>query len=83
MSSSGVDAIELSGPWFHYKAKDEFYFKEYAAQIAATIKAPVILIGGNRDYEAMSAVLNTASIAYFGLSRPFIAEPDLVKRWVA
>lgn len=81
LADSGVNAIEVSGAWYNYKAKDKFYFKQYAEEAAAENKAPIILVGGNKNYDSMTDLLNKTSIKYFSMCRPLIAEPDLVKRW--
>jgi 2,4-dienoyl-CoA reductase-like NADH-dependent reductase (Old Yellow Enzyme family) len=81
LGDAGIDAIEVSGPWMRFHPKDEFYFKESAEKAAASGKTPFILTGGNRDFDAMMRVLNETPIEYFGLCRPLIAEPTLVKRW--
>lgn len=59
----------------------ESYFKVYAAKLAENIDIPVILIGGNRHLEIMEELLNNTKIAYFTLSRPLTAEPDLIRKW--
>ncbi|GKU30501.1 NADH:flavin oxidoreductase [Clostridium folliculivorans] len=77
----GVNAVEISGSSHTFKAQQEAYFKDYAAEIAKEVDIPVIVVGGNRDYAAMEAILNETSIEYFSFSRPFIAESDFIKRW--
>ncbi|GKU24405.1 oxidoreductase [Clostridium folliculivorans] len=77
----GVNAVEISGSSHTFKPQQEAYFKDYAAEIAKEVDIPVIVVGGNRDYAAMEAILNETSIEYFSFSRPFIAESDFIKRW--
>ena len=78
-----IDGVEISGglsPW-DMNASREGVFGEYAAQIAKLIKAPVIVVGVNRDPQAMQETLDTTNIQYFSLSRPLLREPNLVQRW--
>ena len=88
-----MDAIEVSGN-IHGKAEkmigQEFdqhvltkngYFIEYAKIIAEEQKVPVFVTGGYRDPRDMEELLNTTDITVFGMSRPLLSEPDLVKRW--
>lgn len=81
LTNLGVDAIEVSGDWYLYNPEDEFYFRDYAERIADEDGAPVILVGGNRDYNTMIEILNETSIKYFSMCRPLIAEPNLINRW--
>lgn len=89
----GVDAIEISGN-IHGKAKSmvgemydglalekEGYFLNYAKIISQKIRIPVITVGGFSQIESIQNVLEETKIAYVALSRPLLAEPDLVKRW--
>ncbi len=87
----GISAVEVSGgtelsrPNEGFSRKiaknEEPYFKAYTEQLAAAIKIPVILVGGNRDFDVMTDILNQTSIEYFSLSRPLLCEPDLINRW--
>lgn len=81
LGDAGINAIEVSGPWMRFHPKDKFYFKESTEKAAASGKVSFILTGGNRDFDAMTRVLNETPIEYFGLCRPLIAEPELVNRW--
>lgn len=92
LSAMGIDAIEISGgigaagtPYAPHLAvpseRDEAYFAKAAAVVAAEVDVPVILVGGLRTPAVMQRLLETTEIACFALSRPFLAEPHLVKRW--
>lgn len=89
----GVDAIELSGN-IHGKAKGmvgevydglsiqkEGYFIDYADAIGAELGIPVITVGGFANFHAVESALHFKHIDYFALSRPLLAEPDLIARW--
>ncbi|MFP4482387.1 MAG: NADH:flavin oxidoreductase [Thermovirgaceae bacterium] len=92
LSGAGIDAIEISGgigaagtPYSSHRPvsseKDEAYFSEAAAAVAAEVDTPIILVGGLRSPAVMQRLLEITEIACFALSRPFLAEPHLVKRW--
>jgi 2,4-dienoyl-CoA reductase-like NADH-dependent reductase (Old Yellow Enzyme family) len=81
LAAAGINAIEISGNLMNLSPQGESYFKDYAAEIAAEIDTPIIVVGGNRDYESMAKTVNQTQIEYFSLSRPLIAQADLVKRW--
>jgi 2,4-dienoyl-CoA reductase-like NADH-dependent reductase (Old Yellow Enzyme family) len=94
LDEMGIDLIEISGNVGYNQAppvifetgisKDtskQSYFSKYAAEIAKTVKAPVSVVGGNRNFELMTEILNNTNISYFSLSRTLLSEPDLINKW--
>lgn len=83
----GIDAIEVSGgyvsspPSLGPCRKEEGYFGDYAEQLARELPIPVIAVGGNRDFDAMTKVVRESAVSAVSLSRPLIREPNLVERW--
>lgn len=63
--------------------ENQSYFRSHAARLAETLPIPIILIGGNRQFERMTEILNSTKISYFTLSRPLTAEPDLINIWAS
>ena len=85
LARNGIDSIEVSGngtsvPGIRARV-NEAYFKEFALALADMVSVPVILVGGHRSIEGMEQVLNAGHIAFLSLSRPFVREPSLPKRW--
>ncbi len=91
----GMDAIELSGN-IHGSAKqsvgqtveghlieEEGYFYHYGDIISQEVDIPVMTVGGLSTPKRIEEILNETNLALFGLSRPLLAEPDLIKRWQA
>ncbi|ANO34786.1 oxidoreductase [Vibrio breoganii] len=89
----GVDAIIVSGN-IHGKASEmvgesfdgytlqqEGYFHEYGHVISQDVKVPVITVGGLSDFDAIESIANNTGIDFFAVSRPLLAEPQLIKRW--
>ena len=89
----GIGGIEVSGN-IHGKGEamigetfdghtlqKEAYFSEFAKIIAEEINAPVITVGGIKNYSTTEDLLNSSNIAMFALSRPLLTEPHLIKRW--
>lgn len=62
-------------------SEDESYFAKYAAELADEVRVPVILVGGNRDFDKLEALVNSTKIDYVAMSRPLIREPGLINRW--
>ena len=78
LTALGVDAIEASGNWLPLATRSAVYFKDAAAVIAEENDVPVILTGGCRDYDEMTAILNETEIGYFGIARPLMKNPNLI-----
>ena len=89
----GVDGLEISGN-VHGKAREmtgqvfdgimiekEGYFINYAKEIKKIVKIPIITVGGFTTYTGILEKYNETGIDYFGLSRPLLSEPDLIKKW--
>jgi len=94
VSKLGVDIIEVSavnsssGNGLKPSIKGansiekQSYFREAADNIARQIKSKIVLMGGNKDFNLMSEILNTSEIEYFSMSRALLCEPDLVNKWM-
>ena len=94
LQEGGIDAVESSGGTFlsgklgpsrgGIKSEDrEAYFKEAAKAFRGKLKIPVILVGGIRSFQVAETLVNEGYADYISMSRPFIREPDLVKRWAS
>ena len=91
LAQLGVSAIEISGGSPSSRANEgavrtisaeqESYFKTYAAEIAKDVTIPVILVGGNRNFDQLMEIINQTSIEYIALCRPLIRESNLISRW--
>ena len=87
LAELGIDAIEVSGGSFSSRPnesparKEEGYFRWHADQLARELPVPVIVVGGNRDYETMTNLIRESAIIAVSLSRPLIRECALVERW--
>jgi 2,4-dienoyl-CoA reductase-like NADH-dependent reductase (Old Yellow Enzyme family) len=90
--AEGIDAIELSGGILSSpklspsrlgikKEDQEAYFREDARKFKSQIDVPLILVGGNRSFAVAEALVQEGVADYISMSRPFIREPDLIKRW--
>ena len=92
LGEGGIDAIELSGGTFvsgklnpsrvGIKSEEkEAYFREAAKLFKEKINVPLILVGGNRSFELAEQLVDEGYADYISMSRPFIREPGLIKRW--
>jgi 2,4-dienoyl-CoA reductase-like NADH-dependent reductase (Old Yellow Enzyme family) len=92
LADAGLDAIELSGglltggklapsrPGIDSEEK-EAYFSEEARAFRKAIRIPLILVGGIRSFEVSERLVQDGLADYISMSRPFIREPDLIRRW--
>ena len=90
LETAGIDAIELSGGLLnnpnvmrstHDSGDTRAYFQSEARVFKETLNIPLILVGGIRSYEAAEQLVGEGFADYISMSRPFIREPGLVKRW--
>ena len=90
LETAGIDAIELSGGLLnnpnimrstHDSGDTPAYFQSEAKVFKKTVNVPLILVGGIRSYEAAEQLVGEGLADYISMSRPFIREPGLVKRW--
>lgn len=81
LDKMGIDSVEVSGGDFR-SFKGESFFKEYANRLSKGINAPIMLVGGNRNFNNMNSILNSTDIEYFSICRPLICEPDLINKFI-
>jgi 2,4-dienoyl-CoA reductase-like NADH-dependent reductase (Old Yellow Enzyme family) len=92
LDSLGVSAIEVSGGISEFNLgfaltgintpEKEAYFATAAKAIKDAVSCPVILVGGLRSIAVMESVIEKGIADMVALCRPFIKEPDLVKRFL-
>ncbi len=84
LDNRGIDLIEVSGN-FPSRPKitveTESFFKDFAKKLTSTVNCATMLTGGNKTFENIEKVLNDTDVDFIGISRPLIAEIDLIKKW--
>jgi len=94
LQEGGIDAIELSGGTIvsgklspsrmGIKSEEkEAYFKDSAKAFKEALKVPIIMVGGIRSFQLAERLVALGYTDYVSMSRPFIREPDLIKRWAS
>ncbi len=92
LDREGIDAIEVSGGTpasgdrtpvrRKIKRRDqEGYNLGLVPDIREKVRCPVMVVGGFRSYDLLEEVLEKGEVDYVSLARPFIREPNLVRRW--
>ena len=91
---AGLDAVEISGGLFGSdripkglirrsarKPEEGVFFLPQVQEFRKRVSIPIILVGGIRAVEMIEGLLSKEKIDYVAMSRPFIREPQLVRRW--
>jgi 2,4-dienoyl-CoA reductase-like NADH-dependent reductase (Old Yellow Enzyme family) len=64
-----------------HREEDEAYLSGLSGYFRGAIRIPVITVGGIRSPGVIEKILSQGLADYVALSRPFIREPELIKRW--
>ncbi len=93
LADAGIDLIEISGGTYEApamagakstlkasSAAREAYFLEFAEKARATVSTPLMVTGGFRSLQGMSAALASGSLDLVGLARGLAIEPDMPAR---
>ena len=91
LAAAGLDALEISGgvltssrlsPSRMVKNEEqEAYFKTEARAFRKELRIPIILVGGIKSIETAEALVDDGTTDFISMCRPFIREPNLIKRW--
>jgi 2,4-dienoyl-CoA reductase-like NADH-dependent reductase (Old Yellow Enzyme family) len=87
-----IDAIEVSGGTSASREKTpvrtkidnparEAYNLALALEIKKSVRCPIMAVGGFRSLEVINKAVIENDIDYISISRAFIREPGLIKRW--
>ena len=90
LSEWGIDAIEVSGGIAGPLGSstradirttgDEAYFLPWVKEVRKATQVPLMIVGGLRSRGVMDEILDEGVADFISMSRPFIREPDLVRR---
>ena len=92
LEKAGIDAIEISGGLLNNpnimrskidSGDSQAFFQAEARMFKQTVNVPLILVGGIRSYDTAKHLVDEGIVEYISMSRPFIREPGLIKRWKA
>lgn len=91
LEDEGIDGIEVSGGmaesgeasvWKGQRPpEDEGYFVDNALKIKNQVSFPVFGLGGIRSFSVMEKIIEEGKADLISMSRPFIREPFLVKKF--
>ena len=66
-----------------HPAGAEAYYRPFARAVKEATGLPIILVGGVRTTQTMTDVLESGDADFLAMARPFIREPDLVRKLAA
>jgi len=93
IAGAGIDCIEVTAGIYETrdemskkginKIEKEAYLLPFAETLRAVVDIPLILVGGFRTPSVIERVLTEGKADMVSMCRPFIREPQLMKRWMA
>jgi len=91
IEEGGIDCIEVTGGIPDAgermlgkginKQEKEAYLRPYAEALRPAVGIPLILVGGMRSPRVIEKILSDGTADMVSMSRPFIREPQFLKRW--
>jgi len=91
IEKAGIDCIEVTAGIYETrnemsrkginKEEKEAYLRIYAEALREAVSMPIILVGGIRSPSVIEKILSEGVADMVSLCRPFIREPQLVRRW--
>ncbi|WP_278313285.1 NADH:flavin oxidoreductase/NADH oxidase family protein [Lolliginicoccus levis] len=92
LDAESIDVLEISGGTYETVAfmgvaeaksstrKREAYFLDFAERIRSEVSTPLLLTGGFRTAEGMSAAIESNAVDLAGVARPLALVPDFPNR---
>ena len=91
IENAGIDCIEITAGIAETKGQicrkgitkveNEAYLYPYAKALRKAVSIPLILVGGMRSPSVIEKILSDGVADMVSICRPFIREPQLVRRW--
>ena len=92
LDNEKIDAIEVSGGTSASgdenpvrtkidKPSQEAYNLSLGREIKRAVRCPVMVVGGFRTLDVINNAVTEDGIDYISMARPFIREPNQIKRW--
>lgn len=83
LAEHGADSIQITARTISlkYDDSDKHAFLDYANQLSEDVDIPIILGGTLRDMKTINEILNSTSIEFVSLSKPFVAQYDFLVEW--
>ena len=80
IEKAGADMISLTGGFNGYVRKDVSepgYFKDMSKPVKESVRIPVLLTGGVKDYDTADRLLKEGVADMIGIGRALFVKPEL------
>ncbi|WP_458403717.1 oxidoreductase [Methanobrevibacter sp.] len=85
LAENGADSLQitkfLSPQYFRKGQTNQNMLVGFADRLAKSVDVPVVLGGGLADYGRISDMLNSTSIDFVSMQRPFVKDPTFLTSW--
>lgn len=85
LEKAGADSIQLTARTISqiYDKGEKHPFLVYVEKLIDAVDIPVVLGGSLRDMKTINDVLNSSTVEYISMSKPFVAQADFLADWKA
>ena len=85
LADNGADSLQITkflSPQYFRKGQDnQNILVDFTDRVASEVDIPVILGGGMSDMNRINDLINSTSIDFISMQRPFIRDPEFLTKW--
>ena len=85
LADNGADSLQITkflSPQYFRKGQDnQNMLVDFTDRVANEVDIPVILGGGMSDMNRINDLINSTSIDFISMQRPFIRDPEFLTKW--
>ena len=85
LADNGADSLQITkflSPQYFRKCQDnQNMLVDFTDRVASEVDIPVILGGGMSDMNRINDLINSTSIDFISMQRPFIRDPEFLTKW--
>lgn len=85
LAENGADSLQitkfLSPQYFRKGQSNQNMLVDFADRVAGSVDIPVVLGGGQSSQDRINELLNSTSIDFISMQRPFVKNPAFLSEW--
>ena len=85
LAENGTDSLQitkfLSPQYFRKGQSNQNMLVDFADKVASSVDVPVVLGGGRSDMDKITDLINSTSIDFISMQRPFVKDPTFLSEW--